>query len=569
MAKNSVSQIRRLQAEAQVLLDDRGIATVDETQLHPFKKFVHFWVLVGKSFVRNRCPVRASALAYTTLLALIPLLAVGLGVSTKLLQSSEEQKAELIQTLVDELAPQLGLVPVSDEEKAEVRTKVAESIQEALPALLQSRPAQRTNVVSDLAAKLVPARQAEGSVRDENSDDRQKVSRRLQEMIPRLTNASARRRDKLVGKLVEDLPLWHLPPKRGQDETSRKVVGQIKSFIANVHSGALGLTGSIALVFVAIGLLSTIEATFNDIWGVTRGRNWFVRIIHYWAAITLGPLIIILAMGLAVGSQFQVVQDFIQETPIVGGLIFKLVPFFVLSGAFMLLYQLMPNTKVHWKAALVGGVVAGVLWVANGSFNALFASRVVSASKIYGSLSAIPIFLFGLYLSWTILLFGAQVAYAYQNRRAYVQEKQAESVNQRGREFIALRLMTLVGQKFERGEKPPVATEISEWLSVSSRLIGQIIQPLLQCKLLVEVATPETAYCPARPLEKITYQDILQALRAGQGQEPATREEPARALVLGAFEEIREAEQRVAKGATLQAMVERTEAAAANPAVAG
>ncbi len=568
MAKNSVSQIRRLQAEAQVLLDDRGIATVDETQLHPFKKFVHFWVLVGKSFVRNRCPVRASALAYTTLLALIPLLAVGLGVSTKLLQSSEEQKAELIQTLVDELAPQLGLVPASDEEKAEVRTKVAESIQEALPALLQSRAPQRTNVVNDLAAKLVPARQAEGSVKDENSDYRQKVSRRLREMIPRLANISARRRDKLVGKLVDDLTLWNLRANRGQDETSQKVVEQIKSFIANVHSGALGLTGTIALVFVAIGLLSTIEATFNDIWGVSRGRNWFVRIIHYWAAITLGPLVVILVMGLAVGSQFQVAQDFIEETPIVGRLLFKLIPFFVLTGSFMLLYQLMPNTKVHWKAALVGGAVAGVLWVANGNANALFASRVVSASKIYGSLSAIPIFLFGLYLSWTILLFGAQVSYAYQNRRAYVQEKQAESVNQRGREFIALRLMTFVGQQFHRGEKPPSAGEIADALAVSSRLISQILQPLLQCKLLVEVATPEAAYCPARPLGSISYEDILRTLRVGKGQEPATRAEPARDLVRGAYDAIQEAEQKMTKALTVQAMVERAEAQAPEPAPA-
>ena len=60
MAKDSVSQIKKLQAEAQVLLDDRGMAGVDEAQLHPFKKFAHFWVLVGKSFARNRCPVRAA-----------------------------------------------------------------------------------------------------------------------------------------------------------------------------------------------------------------------------------------------------------------------------------------------------------------------------------------------------------------------------------------------------------------------------------------------------------------------------------------------------------------------------
>src|SRR3989441_3977768 len=202
MAKDSVSQIKKLRAEAQVLLDGRGIATVDETQLHPFRKFAHFWVLVGNSFVRNRCPVRASALAYTTLLALIPLLAVGLGVSTKLLQSSEEQKGELIQTLVDELAPQLGLDSASNEEKAEMRNKVAERIQEAMPALLQSREPQRTKLASDLAAKLVPARKAEGSGKDENADYRQKVARRLQEMIPRLANASEPRRVKLVGKVV-------------------------------------------------------------------------------------------------------------------------------------------------------------------------------------------------------------------------------------------------------------------------------------------------------------------------------------------------------------------------------
>jgi membrane protein len=565
MAKDSVSQIKKLQAKAQVLLDERGIATVDETQHQPLKKFVHFWVLVGKSFVRNRCPVRASALAYTTLLALIPLLAVGLGVSTKLLQSSEEQKAELIQTLVDELAPQLGLVSASNEEKAEMRNAVEGKIQEALPALLQARGPQATNLVNDLAAQLVPAKRTAGSGKDENADYRQKLVRRLQELIPRLVKASEQRREKLVGKVVDDLTLWTLRTSRGQDEASQKVVEQIKAFIANVHSGALGLSGTIALVFVAIGLLSTIEATFNDIWGVTRGRNWFVRIIHYWAAITLGPLVVILAMGLAVGSQFQVAQDLIEEMPIVGGLIFKLIPFFVLSGSFMLLYQLMPNTKVHWKAALGGGVVAGVLWVANGKFNALFASRVVSASKIYGSLSAIPIFLFGLYLSWTILLFGAQVAYAFQNRRAYVQEKQAESVNQRGREFIALRLMTFVGQKFHRGDKPPSAGEIAEALEVSSRLISHILQPLLQCKLLVEVATPEPAYCPARPMDRISYEDILHTLRAGKGQEPATRAEPARDLVRGAFDAIRGAEQSVAKGLTLQTMVERADAQAPEP----
>src|SRR5437762_6006633 len=118
MAKDSVSQIKKLQANARVLLDDRRVAA-DEAGLHPLQKLVHFWVLVGKSFVRNRCPVRASALAYTTLLALIPLLAVGLGVSTTLLNSSKEKTAELIGNLIDQVAPQLGMLPTTEQDKGE------------------------------------------------------------------------------------------------------------------------------------------------------------------------------------------------------------------------------------------------------------------------------------------------------------------------------------------------------------------------------------------------------------------------------------------------------------------
>src|SRR5205814_7084979 len=124
MGKDSVSHIKKLKAGAQVLLDDHRVAGLDEAQLHPFQRFVHFWVLVGKGFVRNRCPVRASALAYTTLLALIPLLAVGLGVSTTLLNSSRERTSELIGNLIDQVAPQLGMLPTSEQGKGDERTEL-------------------------------------------------------------------------------------------------------------------------------------------------------------------------------------------------------------------------------------------------------------------------------------------------------------------------------------------------------------------------------------------------------------------------------------------------------------
>jgi len=129
-----------------------------------------------------------------------------------------------------------------------------------------------------------------------------------------------------------------------------------------------------------------------------------------------------------------------------------------------------------------------------------------------------------------------------------------------------LRLMTLIGQRFQSGEKPPGATEIAESLSVPSRLVSQLVQILAQSRLLVEVGTPETGYCPARPLDRISCEDILQTLRAGQGQEPPTREEPARELVRGAFEQIQKAERQVAGTMTLETMVTRLQQADAGTA---
>lgn len=464
MEKESSPKLKKLQSEAEAFLDEQRIAAGTERRMPTLQKFVHFWILVVRSFLRNRCPVRASALAYTTLLALIPLLAVGVGVSTSLLKNqSDEPVKQLINKLVDEVAPQLGLMPQDETEGEDKRTQT----------------------------------------------------------IKRITD-----------------------------------------FIANVNSGALGFTGTAALILVAIGLLSNIEKAFNDIWGVTRGRSWFTRLVQYWAAITLGPLLMVLAIGFTIGGKLQTVQTkLIAWSPTFGqslsGGFSVVAPFIILIAAFMMIYMLMPNTKVQWKAAFIGAVVGSVLWNLNSQFNVLFASRVINASKIYGPLGAVPVFLVGLYFSWLIMLFGAQVAYAVQNRRAYLQEKQAESVNQRGREFVALRLMANIGQRFVNGQKAPTATELADALDVPTRLIHQIAHTLVASGLLVEVAgaavvaVPEMAYAPARPLEKITCHDILTALRAGQGQELATREEPAREEVRAQFERIQNSERDVSARITV------------------
>jgi len=232
-------------------------------------------------------------------------------------------------------------------------------------------------------------------------------------------------------------------------------------------------------------------------------------------------------------------------------------PLAVLWLAFTLVYLLVPNTKVHFSAALIGGVVGGSLWHLNNVFGFLYVSRVVTNSKIYGSLGLIPVFMAGLYLSWLILLFGAQVAYAFQNRRAYLQDKLVENVNQRGREFIALRLMTCIGQRFQRVQPPVTLQEISIELDIPTRLAQQVLQTLLAARLVTEIAGAEPAYSPARPLDAITAYHVLHAMRAGSGQELSVHDGPTRAEVYGEFARIEEAERQAASSVTFLTLVNR------------
>jgi membrane protein len=285
----------------------------------------------------------------------------------------------------------------------------------------------------------------------------------------------------------------------------------------------------------------------------------------------LGPVLLTAAFTLTSLPQFQATRSFLADLGLgVGALVafgFRLLPFLILSLAFALLYQLMPNTRVTWRASLVGGVVGGSLWQLNNLVSVLYVSRVVSHDRIYGSLGMVPVFMIGLYFGWLILLFGAQVAYAVQNCRAYLQERQVESVSFRGREFVALRLVTAAGACFERGDKAPSCGELSSRLGIPSRLAAQLLPRLVEGRLLVEVGRNDPGYAPSRPLDRITCHDVLDALRVGQGRVLLTRADAAREQVRASYDRICEAERTVASALTIAELV-RLEPGAAGTGLA-
>lgn len=345
-----------------------------------------------------------------------------------------------------------------------------------------------------------------------------------------------------------------------KQSVSKQAANFIYDFAKKSSSTTLGFTGMFFLILTAILTLTRVEETFNDIWGVTRGRDWWSRITNYTFTIGFGPVLLIIALGLMNGPNFEKTRDVIRVVPFLEPVLTSVLPLMIICFTFAIFYKLVPNTKVDFGAALVGGTLAGLSWHGYNHLGWLLASRAVSASAIYGSLFIIPLLMGGLYMVWLTVLFGAQVAYAFQNRASYLQDRLVENVNQRGREFVALRLMTCIGQRFNQGQPPATVREISADLGIPSKLVQQIMRTLLAAGLVVEVAGLESGYSPARPLETINCHHILLAMRATHGQEPATRDEPVRVEVLGEFARIQEAERVAASSVSMLALVNRAQA---------
>lgn len=531
MLKKSFTRLTRIASSTFGTAKEDGFSL--ETSLTKFERFVHFWVLVGRSFVRNRCPVRASALSYTTLLALIPMLAVAMSITSAILKSEGEARIkQFIEQFVDNLIPTASVMNT-----------------DATPAEAES-PTEFTN---ELAAIQFEATNFLAAIASTNANLLSQTVRPSDGALSNTNEPAATTTNHVAASTAAGV-------KQVKKNVSREAANLIYQFAQKSYSGTLGVTGMVFLVLTAIMTMTRVEETFNDIWGVTRGREWLSRITNYFCTITLGPVFIIAALGLANGPNFQKTRDLMTVVPFIEPLLTTYLPLLIICFAFAMFYKLVPNTKVDFSAAFMGGSLAGISWYFYNKIVVHLASSAVNASAVYGSLAMIPLLMGGLYVVWLTVLFGAQVAYAFQNRASYLQDRLAENVNQRGREFVALRLMTCIGQRFNQGRPPATISEISSELGIPSRLVQQVLRTLLLAGLVVEVAGQESGYSPARPLDSINCHHILLAMRATQGQEPATRDEPVRVEVLGEFARIQAAEKEAASSVTMLALVNRAQA---------
>ncbi|MFT3815109.1 MAG: YihY family inner membrane protein [Acidovorax sp.] len=210
----------------------------------------------------------------------------------------------------------------------------------------------------------------------------------------------------IFAKVQESLQHW-LIDSLVPVTIAEQVLGYITQFAAKASQ--LGIVGFSGLVVTALMLILTIDRTLNTIWRVRRLRPLAQRVLIYWAAITLGPLL--LGMSLALTSYvMSASRGLVAQLP--GGLrfVFDSLEFFVLATGMASLYHYVPNTQVKWSHAWAGGLFVAVVMEGAKKVLALYLAQVPTYSAVYGAFATLPILLLWIYVAWVILLLGAVVA---------------------------------------------------------------------------------------------------------------------------------------------------------------
>lgn len=282
--------------------------------------------------------------------------------------------------------------------------------------------------------------------------------------------------------------------------------------LKNARGGVLAGVGVVILLWSVISMLSNVENSFNYIWNVTTPRSWARRLSNYISMMIVVPIVLVVVSSFSVTFLFEV--DTLEEAyPFLSTIgwffrfLIKLVPYFLMGLMLVVVYMVMPNTKVRFKAALIGGLVAGAILVLAQALYLYSQVRISKYSAIYGSLAAIPLFLLWAKTSWLIVLFGAEMSFAFQNIDSYDHENTSNRMSIGDRILLSLFVTRMLAKNFEEGKPPLTDEDISLKSGIPVRAVRMILRDLEAAGIVSEILLKnekELAYQPAVDIHLLT-----------------------------------------------------------------
>jgi membrane protein len=300
-------------------------------------------------------------------------------------------------------------------------------------------------------------------------------------------------------------------------EKGQEITDHLIGFVDKMSASALGSVGLVTLFITVLSLMSTIEDSFNHVWRVKSPRRLARRFSDYLSAIVVGPVLVFAAVTITATLQNNAIVHALASLQAFGAVILfllRLIPYITLWGAFTFVYIFIPNTRVRLSSALVGGLVAALLWQTVGWGFAVFVTSSTRYYVIYSSFAILLLFLLWLHVGWMIVLLGAQVAYAHQHIHFYQREHDLLAQSTSGREKLALQLLVLIGRNFYQGLDPINVLELSNRMRLPAGVIKELLQMLTQTRVLISLADEES-FVLGRDPQSISIKEILDSVRNG------------------------------------------------------
>jgi len=299
-----------------------------------------------------------------------------------------------------------------------------------------------------------------------------------------------------------------------------EITDRIISFVENVKVGVLGSIGIVLLIYTVIALLQKIESAFNFVWQIDHLRSLSQRISNYLSVTLVGPVLIFSAVGFtATVLDTETAQQLVSIEPFGTLMLYvsKLVPYILVCLAFTIIYIFIPNTHVQFTAALVGGVIAGVLWKITGWGFAAFIASSSKYAAIYSGFAIVILLLIWLYLSWLILLVGSQIAYFVQHPKYMTLHREPMVLSNRMREQLALQVMFLVGYNYFHGKAAWTLDRFVDYLDLPGEPLQRTLRTLVDTGYLIEIDNDSgPVYLPLHDIENIRIIDVITDVRSAR-----------------------------------------------------
>ncbi len=482
-----------------------------------------------KGYYEDQYYLKASALTFVSLISLIPLLAFILSISKGLgAEKALDQKindyivklpgGELTSSIINFkiiLLEQVERLDFSDKDSKGELLKTIETLETFI--ISQSKEEEKESLLRPQMQDTNTRPEPDLFHDDITDQDSVKTSIKNYEnelsKIVQSINFDERNAEK---NLKEQIKITNPYIPLNSSLNAYRYKEQIVHFVEKTSFGYIGAIGLLALLYTVIRVLGIVEMSFNEIWKIKVPRSFWRKFSDYTSMLIILPILLLTSTTITAALTNEKLVAFLNKIWVGKAYLFVLgwfLPVAAIWIAFITAYTLIPNTRVKFIPAVIGGITGGTIFYILQIFYFKSQFGLARYNVIYGAFAAIPFFLLWLQISWIIVLFGAELSFVVQNIAGIRLE--GRRISYATRELLGLIIMERITSQFLDGKGERWSTErLSETLNIPTGVVLDIIREFSESSLILGITTKQkTYYIPGRDPDSISVTEILHVMR--------------------------------------------------------